>query len=807
LTLKLSFDKNYCFMSVKFVQSPRESAGSAPLSAASSPRERKLLKETPEPDFPCLEIDPLAPRRQVRVCIVTPEFVGPTRNGGIGTAYTSLAQVLARAGHEVTVLYTNGDWSESGSVEHWEEHYRKQGILLVRLRPPDGISVASPYFAKRSYETYLWLKRNEKRFDIVHFPEWQGQGYYSLLAKRQGLAFEQVSFCVGVHSSTKWVELGNQRLYDRCDQLDEDFLERESVRLADAVISPSQYLLRWMRNDGWRFPSHVRVAPYAVPDDLIRRFADRNSRKTASAKRGVRELIFFGRLEPRKGAVVFCDAIDRLSERLPERRLRVTFVGKSWLINGEDAATYIRSRAKKWPFDTQVLSKDRAEALTYLQRASGALVVIPSIIENHPNTVLECLAAEIPFIASNVGGIPEQIAPADRDHVLFAPRADLLAGKIEAALESIPTVAKPAFDFSSNNEALVRWHEQFAAASEKEPKRAPSRERPLVSVCLTHYNRSVCLRFALESLRNQDQLWPFEVILVDDGSTSDDASAYLDQLAPEFAQRGWKIVRQENQYLGSARNTAARHSSGKYLLFMDDDNYADPAEISTLAGVAERTGADILTCVSRLWSGAEAPGDSVQSVELQWAPLGAAIESGLFWNAFGDANALVRREAFEALGGFRELHGITCEDWEFFARAVFSGFDLQMVPLPLFWYRLHKGSMIQTTNVVANRLLAASPYLEQRQHGLSGVLLLSLGQSLAIEKLRDGGKSEPSASVVAEAEDAVFRRKRAQLSPATGKRLRQVWRLLRKGYYRRFAHGLESAFRDIRRPPRRDYPG
>ena len=40
-----------------------------------------------------------------------------------------------------------------------------------------------------SYHTYVWLKEHQHDFDIIHFPECQGLGFYSLLAKRQGLAF------------------------------------------------------------------------------------------------------------------------------------------------------------------------------------------------------------------------------------------------------------------------------------------------------------------------------------------------------------------------------------------------------------------------------------------------------------------------------------------------------------------------------------------------------------------------------------------------------------------------------------------
>lgn len=39
-------------------------------------------------------------------------------------------------------------------------------------------------------------------------------------------------------------------------------------------------------------------------------------------------------------------------------------------------------------------------------------------------------------------------------------------------------------------------------------------------------------------------------------------------------------MRTENQYLGAARNTGAQFARGQYIVFMDDDNYAKPHEVS-----------------------------------------------------------------------------------------------------------------------------------------------------------------------------------------------------------------------------------
>ncbi len=65
----------------------------------------------------------------------------------------------------------------------------------------------------------------------------------------------------------------------------------------------------------------------------------------------------------------------------------------------------------------------------------------------------------------------------------------------------------------------------------------------------------------------------FEVIVVDDGSVSNDALEYLSSLQSSNPYRfPLRVLLESNRYLGAARNCAARMAEGEYLLFHDDDN-------------------------------------------------------------------------------------------------------------------------------------------------------------------------------------------------------------------------------------------
>ena len=265
--------------------------------------------------------------RPLDICIVTCDIVGPIRNGGIGTAYYYLALALARAGHRVTVLYALGSFCETRTIDHWRAEYQRVGIEFV---PAPEQNIRGAQAVRMSYAVYCWLK--DKHFDVVHCHEWRGVGFYTALAKRQGLCLSNAVLCVGAHSPTLWHLEGMNERAD-ADALEVDFMERESVALADVLWSPSDHMIAWMRREGWTLPRRIIRRQYLLLDQVR---ADARPDQVPADDRPARrapELVFFGRLETRKGLDLFCDALDRLVTRgvvVP----RVTFLGKTASVDG-----------------------------------------------------------------------------------------------------------------------------------------------------------------------------------------------------------------------------------------------------------------------------------------------------------------------------------------------------------------------------------------------------------------------------------------------------------------------------------------
>ncbi len=112
---------------------------------------------------------------------------------------------------------------------------------------------------------------------------------------------------------------------------------------------------------------------------------------------------------------------------------------------------------------------------------------------------------------------------------------------------------------------------------------------PKLSVVVPFFNVEPYIGAALESVAGQT-LTDLEVIMVDDGS-ADGSTA----IAKSFAARDarFRLVQQENQGLGPARNTGARHATGEYLAFFDSDDLLAPHAYEILAGSLDKTGSDL----------------------------------------------------------------------------------------------------------------------------------------------------------------------------------------------------------------------
>jgi len=208
----------------------------------------------------------------------------------------------------------------------------------------------------------------------------------------------------------------------------------------------------------------------------------------------------------------------------------------------------------------------------------------------------------------------------------------------------------------------------------------PSTEAPLVTILLATRDGSRFLPEALQGIDAQTHR-PIELVAVDDGST-DSTGEILRAFA---ADRPWvRLLRAEGVGPARARAIAFEAARGSLIAIHDDDDWSRPDRIERqVAYLAAHPGVGVLG------SAAEIIDERGAALAPYRVPLGEREIRRVLRRAppFVNGSVLMRREAYEAAGGFRAPFRCS-EDYDLWLR-VPPRFGLANLAEPLYRWRLH----------------------------------------------------------------------------------------------------------------------
>lgn len=206
---------------------------------------------------------------------------------------------------------------------------------------------------------------------------------------------------------------------------------------------------------------------------------------------------------------------------------------------------------------------------------------------------------------------------------------------------------------------------------------------PLVSFIIPAFNAVDTLDATLESLVAQtDPRW--EAVIVDDGSRDRTFT-----LARRWSARDPRVraLRQRNAGASAARNTAMTAARGRFVAFLDADDWLEADYLATLLPLAE-DGRAIAYCAYRRILPSGRPGPSDWCPELEHDALGVLsrrCEPAIHC-------VIAPRALVLDVGGFDETLR-TCEDWDLWLRLARTGIPFRGTPRPLANYRMRAFSL------------------------------------------------------------------------------------------------------------------
>ncbi|NEN84312.1 glycosyltransferase family 2 protein [Paenibacillus elgii] len=206
---------------------------------------------------------------------------------------------------------------------------------------------------------------------------------------------------------------------------------------------------------------------------------------------------------------------------------------------------------------------------------------------------------------------------------------------------------------------------------------------PLVGIVIPCYNYGLYIEEAVDSVLKSTYK-NIEIIIVDDGSTD---SYTIDILSKMEAKPLTKIVRRVNGGLSAARNTGIHFTQAKYILTLDADDKIENTFIEKAVWILEQN-----SDVAYVYSLVQLFGEENKVWRTFKAPL-----SYLKFRNVVPATIVMRKDCWEVVNGYDESMRDGYEDWEFILRLAKSRFFGFHINETLFYYRKHKGSMLENS--------------------------------------------------------------------------------------------------------------
>ena len=575
-----------------------------------------------------------------RICFVTFDLGGPGQKGGIATATSSILERLALLGHTVEVIYC--PYSPSGNLTPlWREYWECRGVKITFM---PRYRVGAAYPSQEEFSRRIAEELTDRRFDVIHFDDVTGYGSVIGELRAAGRAYQTTALVTTTHGCGLWHVTSNKEPWEASDS-EQDFGVTRQLNLCDLVIHPSNYMQSWITQNK-KIEGRRIVVPNALPG-LVRSFRDSCS---VLERRSISEIVFFGRIERRKGFRIFLDALAMLAAKMGGLP-RTSLMGPLGRDVSEDA---LAKEFEKLSIKPKVINDfDGLEAINYL-KTNDCLAVVPSLVDNLPYTVYECLENSVPMVCFNVGGIPELVHQEDR-RVMVASDASELALFMQDALENGLQPARLAFD---PEVAALR---QLAAFSWL-VGRARAGQEPIQhgAVSVVIYNEPG--RGACAALRD----------LLDDLSAKGLITDVVDAGSPE--ETFHSVVRNIN-------SAVKRAKTPNILLIHGEIVPNDEEIIHAMSSLMERGGYDAVTCDYRISGSGDVGNDDERSRILAAA---GPIEYSPSRNIYGVGPALIRKTSIISAGGLSsDCEGSPWVVWEMLNTLAAHDKFIGSVPTPM----------------------------------------------------------------------------------------------------------------------------
>jgi glycosyltransferase involved in cell wall biosynthesis len=632
----------------------------------------------------------------MKVWLLTTEYP-PFSGGGISTYCMHTVTMLAEKSVDITVFLC--DRNTKGITVG-----KENGIRVVRFSPFEyneknflGYETLVSFAFAQVIRSFI---RDEDAPDIIESQEYNGIAYFCLLYKKLLYPeFQRPVFTVTIHAPSFICQPFNNISSFKLPYYWIHEMERFCLQAADHIIAPSRYIIDLIKKDYCRLNSSYSV----IRNPFYFKKVNAESHVINRC-----EFVFYGKASPLKGIFELLRYFEILWNEKNAFVLR--------LIGGTDHFYHpgqmlmddmIRKRYAKYIASRQLILEGAIPAGELNKRINSAnAIIFPSLVDNFPYAVLECMAAGKVVLASTSGGHREIINDGENGFLFeveneggFYAKLDEILHLTDEQIYRISENAKNTVSKTCGPEQIVKeklaLFQQLSSRTEEthifpflRQEQIPEyiiEKVPLIgllSVIIPYYNMGDFVEETVKSIFNADYK-NIEIIIVNDGSTDAGSLEILKKMCSNNAVKVFNIV---NGGLARARNYGALQAKGEFLAFLDADDTVEPFYYSKAIRLLQH------------YENVFFVGSWVKYFGMRkgiWPCFTPEPPFLLVHNMANTSGMVYKRYAFlnKGLNDPKMIFGM--EDYESMINMVGSGYNGLVIPEPLFNYRVRKDSMVR----------------------------------------------------------------------------------------------------------------
>lgn len=609
--------------------------------------------------------------------------------------------MLSEEGHHVTV-FINDKTVRSISIENLKE------ARVIRFNPSSTNSGSFlGHTTQLSFEFANIVKtfiEKEGNPDIIESQDYQGIAYFILQFKYCLFDWcKNIPIVITMHSpSFLYMEYNQLPIYKKPNFWVGE-MERYCIQATDLLISPSQYLVTELKK---RFTItntkiHVLANPYktTVASSTLKKGSILNN-----------SLTFYGKLSPQKGTFKILEHFKILWEKGFDKPL--TMVGGQEIFFpplGKTMGIIVKNQYSKYIKKGLLKLEDKiAPTKVFNFLSNRQIIIIPSIVDNLPYTVLEMMSQGKVLIVSKQGGQSEVISNA-QDGFIFDYD---IPGSFESILNKVlgltidervvicrNAILKIAENYSYKKiygqkikliENLIQEHRPtpktfpfIQTSTQKKPIAIDlNSEKEKLSVIIPYYNMGKYIDETINSVLKSTYK-NFEILIVNDGSTD---ALSIEKINKYKSFDKIRVIDKMNSGLAETRNCGAEMAKGEFIAFLDADDTIEPTYYEKAIKILSNyNNVHFVGAWTQYFGGSKKI----------WPTFNPEAPLLLTHNTINSSALVLKKQSFLEFGKNDSNFKIGLEDYDSVLSMISNGANGIAIPEPLFNYRVRKKSMIK----------------------------------------------------------------------------------------------------------------